>query len=240
MADFGTLEMYTSRVVANTSSDESYELLRQQIVEGKLRPGTRLQQNEIAEQFGLSRVPLREAIRKLEGERLVTVVPRKGVTVPDLTDDDIKDLYIIRIELEPRAFRRAAEVITDEEIVALGVMTEKLAPLLDTPSPFFHAHDEVIRATLAISPGRVFNDIVAMVRERSQYLRYAYAQFPGQTQWLLERRRTIMRAISERRADMVEGLTRLDLIEGRDALLAWRAGQRVPGQPASAKRGAGQ
>jgi DNA-binding GntR family transcriptional regulator len=218
--------MYTSAVAANTSSDESYELLRQQIVEGKLRPGTRLQQNEIAEQFGLSRVPLREAIRKLEGERLVTVVPRKGVTVPDLTDDDITDLYVIRIELEPLAFRRAVEVITDEQIAGLAAMTERLATLTGSPSQFFHAHDEVVRATLAISPGRVFNDIVAMVRERSQYLRFSYAQFPGQTEWLLEHRRTLMKAISARRADLVEGLTRLDLIEGRDALLAWRAAER--------------
>jgi DNA-binding GntR family transcriptional regulator len=218
--------MYTFAVAANTSSDESYELLRQQIVEGKLRPGTRLQQNEIAEQFGLSRVPLREAIRKLEGERLVTVVPRKGVTVPDLTDDDIRDLYVIRIELEPLAFRRAVEVITDEQIAGLAVKTERLAALTGSPSDFFHAHDEVVRATLAISPGRVFNDIVAMVRERSQYLRYAYAQFPGQTAWLLEHRRTLMKAIGARRADLVEGLTRLDLIEGRDALLTWRAAAR--------------
>lgn len=217
-------------MAANTSSEEIYAVLRQQIIEGKLRPGTRLQQNEIAEQLGLSRVPLREAIRKLEGERLVAVVPRKGVTVPDLTDDDIRDLYIIRIELEPRAFRRAVEVITAEQIAELAAKTERLAALLDSPADFFYSHDEVIRATLAISPGRVFNDIVALVRERSQYLRYAYAQFPGQTEWLLDHRRTLMKAISARRADLVEGLTRLDLIEGRDALLAWRAAEREVGQ----------
>jgi DNA-binding GntR family transcriptional regulator len=222
--------MYTFSMAANTSSDEIYAVLRQQMLEGKLRPGTRLQQNEFAEQLGLSRVPLREAIRKLEGERLVAVVPRKGVTVPDLTDDDIRDLYIIRIELEPRAFRRAVEVITAEQIAELAAKTERLAALLDSPADFFYSHDEVIRATLAISPGRVFNDIVALVRERSQYLRYAYAQFPGQTEWLLDHRRTLMKAISARRADLVEGLTRLDLIEGRDALLAWRAAEREVGQ----------
>jgi DNA-binding GntR family transcriptional regulator len=201
-------------------------VLRQQIIEGKLRPGTRLQQNEIAEQLGLSRVPLREAIRKLEGERLVAVVPRKGVTVPDLTDDDIRDLYI-RIQLEPLANRRAAEVITDEQITELTEKTERLAALLDSPSDFFYAHDEVTRSTLAISPGRVFNDIVALVRERSQYLRYSYAQFPGQTEVLLRQRHELVRAFSARRADLVEELTRLDLIEGRDALLAWRARQRL-------------
>jgi DNA-binding GntR family transcriptional regulator len=215
--------MYTFDVPLNTSYDESYLMLRQQILDGTLKPGMRLPQNEIAEQFGLSRVPLREAIRKLEGERLVVVVPRRGVTVPDLSDDDVRDLYIIRIQLEPMAFRRATESITDEQVAELHDMTEKLADLLDQPKKFFQAHDDVVRATLAASPGRAFLDMVTMVRERSQYLRYSYSQMPGQTEWLLEHRRTVVRAIAERRADLVEQLTRLDLIEGRDALLAWRA-----------------
>jgi DNA-binding GntR family transcriptional regulator len=215
--------MYTFRMAENTFYDESYAMLRQQILDGTLKPGTRLQQNEIAEQFGLSRVPLREAIRKLEGERLVTVVPRKGVTVPDLTDDDIRDLYLIRIDLEPLAFRRATETITDEQIAELTDMTQNLEALLDQPDKFFHAHDNIVRATMAASPGRVFLDIVTMVRERSQYLRYSYSQFPGQTAWLLDHRRTVLKAIASRRGELVEQITRLDLIEGRDALLAWRA-----------------
>jgi DNA-binding GntR family transcriptional regulator len=215
--------MYTFVVALNTFYDDSYAMLRRQILDGTLKPGTRLLQKEIAEQLGLSRVPLREAIRKLEGERLVTVVPRKGVTVPDLTDDDIRDLYIIRIELEPLAFRRATETITDEQIAELTDMTEGLEQLLDQPDKFFHAHDDIVRATMAASPGRIFLDIVTMVRERSQYLRYSYSQFPGQTEWLLEHRRTVLKAIASRRADLVEQITRLDLIEGRDALLAWRA-----------------
>jgi DNA-binding GntR family transcriptional regulator len=217
--------MYNLAVAINTFYDESYTMLRRQILDGTLKPGTRLLQNEIAEEFGLSRVPLREAIRKLEGERLVVVVPRRGVTVPDLSDDDVRDLYIIRIELEPLAFRRATEAITDAQIAELERMTEKLAALVDKPTEFFHAHDEIVRTTLAASPGRVFLDIVTMVRERSQYLRYSYSQLPGQTEWLLEHRHSVLRAIAARRADLVEQLTRLDLIEGRDALLAWRAEQ---------------
>lgn len=205
-------------------------MLRRQILEGTLKPGTRLLQNEIAEKYGLSRVPLREAIRKLEGERLVIAVPRRGVTVPDLSDDDVRDIYLIRIQLEPLAFRRASEVISDIEISGLTEATERLADLIDQPAEFFHAHDEIVRKTLEACHGSVFSDIVTMVRERSQYLRYSYSQLPGQTQWLLEHRRTMIRAMADRRADLVEQLTRLDLIEGRDAILAWRAGQPLKGE----------
>jgi DNA-binding GntR family transcriptional regulator len=209
-------------MASNTFYDESYAMLRAQILDGSLKPGTRLQQDDIARQFGLSRVPLREAIRKLEGERLVVVIPRRGVTVPDLSDEDLIDIYLIRIQLEPLAFRRAVEAGTDEQIADLNAKTEELAALLDRPGDFFRAHDEVVRATLAMSPGEVFADIVTMVRERSQYLRYSYSQLPGQTQKLLDRRRVVMEAVTARRGDLVEELTRIDLIEGRDALLAWR------------------
>lgn len=204
-------------------------MLRRQILEGTLKPGTRLLQNEIAEKYGLSRVPLREAIRKLEGERLVIAIPRRGVTVPDLSDDDVRDIYLIRIQLEPLAFRRVSEVISNVQITGLTEATERLADLVDQPAEFFHAHDEIVRKTLEACPGSVFSDIVTMVRERSQYLRYSYSQLAGQTQWLLEHRRTMIQAMADRRADLVEQLTRLDLIEGRDAILAWRAGQPLKG-----------
>jgi DNA-binding GntR family transcriptional regulator len=215
--------MYAFCVASNTLYDESYSMLRSQILDGSLKPGTRLLQDDIARQFGLSRVPLREAIRKLEGERLVIVTPRRGVAVPDLSDEDLIDLYLIRIQLEPLAFRRAVEADTDEQITELQRKVEELEALLDSPGDFFRAHDEIVRATLAMSPGEVFADIVTMVRERSQYLRYAYSQLPGQTEKLLARRRVVMSAIAERRGDLVEQLTRIDLIEGRDALLAWRS-----------------
>ena len=217
--------LYSFCMATNTFSDETYDRLRQQILDGSLKPGTRLLQHDLARQLGLSRVPLREAIRKLEGERLVVVVPRRGVTVPDLSDADLNDLYLIRIQLEPIAFRRAAENMTDADIAQLQERTADLADLVDNPAEFFLAHDELMRATLALAPGEVFADMVTLVRERSQYLRYAYCQLPGQTEMLLKSRRTAMAAIAARRADLVEQLSRLALIEGRDALLAWRSGQ---------------
>jgi DNA-binding GntR family transcriptional regulator len=227
--------LYSFDVASNTFYDETYLTLRSQLLDGSLKPGTRLLQDDIAKQFGLSRVPLREAIRKLEGERLVVVVPRRGVTVPDLSDEDVYDLYVIRIQLEPLAFRRAVEAATDQQIADLQAMTEALEPLIDRPAEFFRAHDEIVRATLAMSPGEIFADIVTMVRERGQYLRYAYSQLPGQTAKLLASRRIVMAAIAARRADLVEQLTRIDLIEGRDALLAWRA-TGSSAEPAGATR----
>jgi DNA-binding GntR family transcriptional regulator len=214
-------------VGVNTFYDESYAMLRAQILDGSLKPGTRLMQEDIARQFGLSRVPLREAIRKLEGERLVVVVPRRGVTVPDLSDEDLTDMYVVRLQLEPLAFRRAVEAVTDDGIALLKERTEQLATLTGNPREFFRAHDELVRSSLAMGPGEMFSDIVTMLRERSQYLRFAYCQLPGQTDRLLASRRAVTDGFAGRRAEFVEGLTRIHLIEGRDALLRWRAEERA-------------
>lgn len=207
----------------DTLYDTTYEAIRSKILDGTFKPGSRLMQKEIASEFGLSHVPLREAIRKLEGERLVVVSPRRGVTVSSLSEEDLIDLYRVRLALEPLALRGAAEVATAEQLAAMQESLEQLAGLVDDPIAFFRAHDEAVRSTIDLAPGNVLGDIVHTVRERSQHLRYAYSQLPGEPERLLERRRKIVKALVQHNADLVEQLARLHLIEGRDALLAWRS-----------------
>jgi DNA-binding GntR family transcriptional regulator len=184
-------------------------------------------QDELAQELGLSRVPLREAIRRLEGERLVVVNPRRGATVSELTDEDLADLYRVRLALEPMAFARATEAASDAEISRLCDQVEQLAGFVDDPDTFFQMHDDIVRQSIALAPGTVLADIVTTVRERSQNLRYAYSHMPDETQRLLERRRKVLAAMVKRDVELVEQLARLHLIEGRDALLEWRAEQHT-------------
>ncbi len=214
----------------DTLYDTTYEAIRAKILDGTFKPGTRLLQKEIANEFGLSHVPLREALRKLEGERLVVVSPRRGVTVSDLSEEGLSDLYRVRLALEPLAFRRAAEFATAADLATMQEALEELAGLVEDPIAFFRAHDEGVRANIDLAPGDVLADIVHMVRERSQHLRYTYSQLPGESERLLERRRKIVAAMVGHNAELVEQLARLHLIEGRDALLAWHAESRTADQ----------
>jgi DNA-binding GntR family transcriptional regulator len=207
----------------DTLYDTTYEAIRAKILDGTFKPGSRLMQKEIASEFGLSHVPLREAIRKLEGERLVVVSPRRGVTVSLLSAEDLTDLYRVRLALEPLAFRRAAESATPADLEAAQETLVQLARLVDDPIAFFRAHDEAVRANIDLAPGDVLCDIVHVVRERSRHLRYVYSQLPGEPERLLERRRKVVAAMVQHNAELVEQLARLHLIEGRDALLAWHA-----------------
>lgn len=101
-----------------------FEYLRNAILSGELKPGERLMEVTIAEQLGVSRTPVREAIRKLEKESFVIMIPRKGAYVADLTKNDILEVLEIRKELEGFAAALSAERMTDIEKEQLGRIVE--------------------------------------------------------------------------------------------------------------------
>ena len=103
--------------------DVVFESLRTAILEGKLKSGQRLMEVQLAEQLGVSRTPIREAIRKLELEGLVIMLPRKGAYVADMSFKDLIDVLEIRASLEGLAASLASGRRRDEDIEGL----EKLA-----------------------------------------------------------------------------------------------------------------
>lgn len=113
-----------------------HEELRSDILGGRCEPGSRLREEELAERFGLSRTPVREALRRLEADGLVTVTPRRGAEVVRWRDDDLAELVELRALLEGHAARRAA-VGGGVDLVALTELCarmEALAPPGTEPS----------------------------------------------------------------------------------------------------------
>ena len=95
------------------------ETLRDAIRKGKLKPGERLMESQLAEDLGVSRTPVREAIRKLELEGYVIMMPRRGTYVANLSIRDVNEVFEIRTSLDSLASGLAAERITDEELERL-------------------------------------------------------------------------------------------------------------------------
>ena len=93
-----------------------FETLRDAIINQVLRPGERLMEIQLAEEMGVSRTPVREAIRKLELEGFVVMVPRRGVYVAGISMKDIHEVFEVRSALEALAASLAAERITEEEL----------------------------------------------------------------------------------------------------------------------------
>jgi DNA-binding GntR family transcriptional regulator len=97
-----------------------FSTLREAIIIGELKPGERLMEVHLAEKMGVSRTPVREAIRKLELEGLVDMIPRKGAHVADLSIKDIMDVLEVRASLDALATSLAAERIQDDELKELN------------------------------------------------------------------------------------------------------------------------
>lgn len=96
-----------------------YDKLRQAIIEQRLPPGTKLVERDLCEQLGVSRPSLREALRHLESEALIEMVPHKGSVVATLTERDVREIYDIRASLEGQVCERFAEHATDDHIASL-------------------------------------------------------------------------------------------------------------------------
>lgn len=104
--------------------DIVFNTLRKAILKGELAPGERLMEKQLAEKMGVSRTPIREAIRKLELEGLVIMVPRKGAEVAMITEQDIKDVLEVRAALEGLAVNLACQKMSKEDIDKLLLVND--------------------------------------------------------------------------------------------------------------------
>jgi DNA-binding GntR family transcriptional regulator len=112
----GSVLVEGSPPVAQSASTVASEIIREAIVDGRLAPGRRLKEEEIARELGMSRTPVREALLLLQSEGLVESVPRRGATVRAYAVDDLDDVYELRAVLEGHAARRAATRVTPDDV----------------------------------------------------------------------------------------------------------------------------
>jgi DNA-binding GntR family transcriptional regulator len=102
------------------------ETLRDEIIRGDFVPGQYLRLEEIATRFDVSTMPVREALRDLEAEGLVTIFPHRGATVTQLSADELQDIYDIRVALEEMATRLAVPLVTEATLTELTTLVERM------------------------------------------------------------------------------------------------------------------
>ena len=112
--------------------DVVFNTLRQAILRGELKPGERLMEIQLANKLGVSRTPIREAIRKLELEGLVLMIPRKGAEVAEITEKSLRDVLEVRRALEELAVELVCEKITEEQIQDLKDAAEEFKESLES------------------------------------------------------------------------------------------------------------
>ncbi len=158
--------------------DVVFNTLRRAILKGELEPGERLMEIALANKLGVSRTPIREAIRKLELEGLVIMIPRKGAEVARITEKDLRDVLEVRTSLEKLAIELACDRITDEEIADLketcqafsdSLGSDELTTMAEKDVAF---HDVIFRATKNARLIQILNNLrEQMYRYRLEYLK---------------------------------------------------------------------
>ena len=158
--------------------DVVFNTLRQAILRGELKPGERLMEIALANRLGVSRTPVREAIRMLELEGLVIMIPRRGAQVAQITEQDLNDVLEVRLGLEELAVRFACERITDEEIKALGLAVKEFEKKMSNNELSAQAeadvkfHEIIYGATHNRRLVQIINNIrEQMYRYRIEYLK---------------------------------------------------------------------
>lgn len=119
-------------------------VLRKAILQGDLEPGERLIQEELATALGVSRMPVREALRKLEIEGLIELVPHRGAIVKSLNIEDVEEIYVLRATLERLAVKGSVEKMKEEDIKRLEFLTSSMKGAGD-PEDFVEANIEFHR-----------------------------------------------------------------------------------------------
>jgi DNA-binding GntR family transcriptional regulator len=109
-------------------------LIKRLILEGELNPGDRVVESKLSKQLGISPTPIREAVRHLAGEGILTIVPNRGPMVRSLTMDDAFEIYSLRAMLEGLAIRLATQRASDEQVAAVAMLYAEMQRKLHDPA----------------------------------------------------------------------------------------------------------
>jgi len=201
------------------------EHIRQAIVDGTFSPGERLMEIQLAEDMGVSRTPVREAIRKLELEGFVVMIPRRGTYVANISIKDINDVYEIRTSLDVLAAGLAAERIEPEELqemqrllVEIGKAIEagKLQDIIALDTEF---HDVLYKA----SRNERLRNIISNLREQITGIRGISMKYPGRLLDTMEEHRVLVECIAARDPEKAQAAARIHLENAEHTMLQYLA-----------------
>lgn len=200
--------------------DVVFNTLRQAILTGELKPGERLMEIHLAEKLGVSRTPIREAIRKLELEGLVTMVPRRGAEVAQITEKSMRDVLELRRALDALCAELACDRITEEEKQKLRRACDQFEDATKTHDTKVIAeadvalHDIIIHAT---ENERLINLIQNLSEQMYRY-RFEYIKEESKHAQLVEEHRIIYQSIINRDKETAAQMAKLH-VDNQEAVI---------------------
>jgi GntR family transcriptional regulator, trigonelline degradation regulator len=183
--------------------DQALERLREAIISGHFPPGTRLIERELCEQMGVSRTSIREVLRGLEAEHLITVEPRRGPIVARLTRKQIAEIYDVRAMLESAVIRIFTEKASDAEIAHLRTLYENLYATRHSGNvvAIARAATEFIGYAMKVADHELISDLQRKLIARVSVVRAISISQPGRLTEAEGELAAVMEAIEKREAD---------------------------------------
>jgi DNA-binding GntR family transcriptional regulator len=196
-------------------------LIRKLIFDRVLRPGQRIDEQALARDFGISRTPLREALKVLHNEGLVRLVPRRGCFVAELSDRDLDEIYEMVALLESTAAARAAELATPAEVAKLRRVTQRMAQMAaeGQHKRYFEANLAAHDLVLEIAGNRWQKDMIQYLRAMCRLSPYvSIGKIPGRLEQSLGEHQELLAAIEARDPQRARDVMRRHVVHTRSAL----------------------
>lgn len=214
--------------------DRAYATLRERITNGEYAAGDRLREENLAEALGVSRTPVREALRRLDMEGFVVLVPHRGAHVVSWSPRDLEEIFGLRAVLEGYAARLAALRVTDEDVAALADLAERMSAAAATDPP---KQDRIValnadlheRVITASGNQRLRAALVPLVQ--APLVHRAVLHSPDLLARCLHHHQELVTALAARNPDWAEATMRAHLCGALESLRLACDGHPAPPQP---------
>jgi len=229
--------MNPARIAQTALYQEVAERLRQRIFSHELPPGTWIDEQALALDYGISRTPLREALKVLASEGLVTLKPRRGCYVTEISERDLDEIFPLMAMLEGRCAFEATQKARGDDVARLEGIHAKLerhAQESDKEA-FFDANQEFHRAVQELADNRWLLQVIQDLRKVLKLTRLHSLSLEGRLQQSLDEHRAIMAGIKAGDAAGAERAMHDHLLSGRQALAKIYAREAGEGAKQNAK-----
>jgi DNA-binding GntR family transcriptional regulator len=203
-------------------AERVYYGLKQAIADGRIVAGERLREIELAARYGVSRTPVREALKMLQAEGLLTEVPGRGLSVSKPTPEEIMDAYLVREVLEGLAARLAAERGTETDRMRLAIVLRQIreAIVADDTQRAIALSNKFDQLLFQATRSQRLSDMIEAARASQGRLLRLSLQYPGRLAQTAEERAEILQAIQDGDPEAAERATREHLRRARETRVA--------------------
>lgn len=221
-------------------SEQLREVIEEEVATGQLQPGTHLDETELANRFGVSRTPIREALSQLAGEGLLEMRPRRGAVVAQVSAQRLVEMFEVMAELEAMCARLAVRRVTEDELLAIEALHEvcRAAAGQRDPDAYFYANEDFHRALYSAGHNVFLSEQAQALQRKLRPYRRLQLRVRDRMQNSFQEHQEIVdalragdseRAVASVRAHVVvQGERFADLLAGLHRLSQPEVGARVP------------